>query len=75
MTQGMQPDQALQDTHRAELMGRLLSLSGTLNRLSSVPGVAASIGSAALTLSGAQRAAVYLRDPDGIVTCPWAQGL
>jgi putative nucleotidyltransferase with HDIG domain len=75
VTQGMQPDQALQDTHRAELMGRLLSLSGTLNRLSSVPGVAASIGSAALTLSGAQRAAVYLRDPDGIVTCPWAQGL
>jgi putative nucleotidyltransferase with HDIG domain len=60
---------------RAELMARLASLSETLNRPSSVAGMAAAIGHAGLTLSGAQRAAVYLRAPDGAVTCPWSHGL
>lgn len=60
---------------RAELMARLASLSETLNRLSSVAGIAAAIGRAGLTLSGAQRAAVYLRAPDGTVTCPWSHRL
>ncbi len=60
---------------RAELMKRLVSLSESLNRPSSVAGVASAIGHAALALSGAQRVAVYLRSPSGIITCPWSQGI
>jgi len=56
-------------------MRRLASLSEALNRPSSTAGVAAAIGRAALGLSDAQRVAVYLRSPKGIVTCPWSQGV
>ena len=37
-------------------------------------GVAKAIGAAALTLSGAQRAAVYRRPEDGGAVCLWSQG-
>ncbi len=60
---------------RAELMKRLVSLSESLNRPSSVASVASAMGHAALALSGAQRVAVYLRSPSGVITCPWSQGL
>ncbi len=60
---------------RAELMKRLVSLSEALNRPTSVVGVAAAIGRAARSLSGAQKVAVYLRSPAGVVTCPWSEGL
>jgi putative nucleotidyltransferase with HDIG domain/PAS domain S-box-containing protein len=33
------------------------------------------IGEAALSLGGADRAAVYLRRPDGTIICPWSHGL
>ncbi|MHB8732362.1 MAG: HD domain-containing phosphohydrolase [bacterium] len=60
---------------RAELMGRLVALNEVLHRSMSVAGVAAEIGSAALRLSGADRAAVYLCWPDGTATCAWRQGI
>ncbi|HEV2440799.1 MAG TPA: HD domain-containing phosphohydrolase [bacterium] len=60
---------------RAELMARLVALNEVLHRSMSVAGVAAEIGAAALKLSGADRAAVYLRWPDGTATCAWRHGL
>ena len=59
----------------ARLMKRLVALSETLNRPGSVADVAAAIGQAALSLSGAEGGAVYLPGPDGTITCPWAKGL
>gem|GEM_PF-1459602 len=56
-------------------MKRLVSLGEALNRPSSVAGVAAAIGRAALGLIDAQRVAVYLRSPGGVATCPWSQAL
>ena len=60
---------------RADLMKRLVGLSEALNRPSSVAGVASAIGQAAAELSGARRVAVYLRAPNGVVTCVWSQGI
>jgi HD-GYP domain-containing protein (c-di-GMP phosphodiesterase class II) len=60
---------------RAELMKRLVGLSEALNRPSSVSGVASAIGQAAAELSEAQRVAVYLRAPSGVVNCQWSHGL
>ena len=60
---------------RAELMGRLVALNEVLHRSMSVTGVAAEIGAAAVQLSGADRAAVYLRWPNGTATCAWRRGL
>jgi len=59
----------------AERMVRLASVSEVLNRLFTVREVVAPIGQGALALSGADRAAVYLRHPDDTITCPWSQGL
>ncbi|HKV43511.1 MAG TPA: HD domain-containing phosphohydrolase [bacterium] len=59
----------------AGLMKRLVALSDTLNRPAIVTDIAAAIGQAALSLSGATGGAVYLRGPEGAVTCPWAKGL
>lgn len=60
---------------RGELMKRLVGLSESINRPSSVAGVASAIGQAAVELSGARRVAVYLRSPNGVVTCQWSQGM
>jgi len=59
----------------AELMKRLVAVSATLNRPASVPDVAAAIGHAALSVTGANGGAVYLQGSDGTVTCPWTKGL
>jgi PAS domain S-box-containing protein/putative nucleotidyltransferase with HDIG domain len=69
-------DQGLQDLHlRTELMGRLVSLSDSLNQPTSVSSVAAAIGKGALILSGAEQAALFLRAADGTVTCLWSKGV
>ncbi len=60
---------------RVMLMERLVSLSETLTKQSSVAGVAQAIGRAALTLTDGQRVAVYLRSVNGVVTCPWSENL
>ncbi len=60
---------------RAWFMERLVALSAMLNRPSSVAEVAAAIGQAALSLSGARGGAVYLRGPDAAATCPWGRGV
>ena len=59
----------------ADLMKRLVGLSEALNRPSSVAGVASAIGQAAEELSGARGVAVFLRSPNGVVTCPWSHGI
>lgn len=59
----------------ASIMKRLVALSETLNRPSSVAGVTEAIGKAALTLSGSNGTTIYLRGPDGSLTCPWTEGL
>jgi PAS domain S-box-containing protein len=60
---------------RAELMGRLVALSESLNRPAPVAGVAAAIGQAALSLSGVRKAAVCLHNPDATTTCAWSEGV
>jgi len=60
---------------RAERMAHLAALSEMLNRPHTEAQVIQAIGYAALGLSGADRAAVYLRNPNGTVSCPWSQGL
>jgi len=60
---------------RAWRMARLVALSETLNRPLRIADVVAAIGRAAHNLSGADRAAVFLHDPDGTVGCDWSQGL
>jgi PAS domain S-box-containing protein len=59
----------------AERMDRLVSLSEALNHPMKVKEITAIVGQSALTLSGADRAAVYLRRPDDTFVCGWSQGL
>ncbi|HEY65975.1 MAG TPA: GAF domain-containing protein, partial [Caldilineae bacterium] len=59
----------------ADLMGRLASLGDPLNRPLAVKDVIPAIGQGALMLSGADRAAVYLHNPDHTITCVWSHGL
>ena len=59
---------------RAELTERLVAAHDALHRSMSLAGVASEIGAAAVRLSGAVRADVYLSQPDGGVTCAWRQG-
>jgi PAS domain S-box-containing protein/putative nucleotidyltransferase with HDIG domain len=60
---------------RAGQMTRLVALSDMLNRPSAVASAAAQIGNAALSLSGAGRAAVHLCMPGGAVIPLWSNGL
>ncbi|HET7266298.1 MAG TPA: MASE1 domain-containing protein [bacterium] len=60
---------------RASMMGRLLALGPALNRRLTVAQTVEVIGRAALGLSGADRAAVYLYEGDGTVTCRWSHAL
>lgn len=60
---------------RASLMGQLVALVDTLNRPLTVAEVTPAIGEAALTLSGADRAAVFLRQEEGVMACAWSRGL
>lgn len=59
---------------RARLMGQLVALSDTLNRSLTVGEVAPAIGEGALSLSGADRVAVFLVE-EGAMTCAWSRGL
>jgi putative nucleotidyltransferase with HDIG domain len=59
----------------AKLMQQFVALCETLNRPSSVAGVTAAIGQAALSLSGAKAGAVCLLEPDGTGNCHWAKGV
>ncbi len=57
------------------LMARLATLSETLNRSFAMEEVVAAIGEGAMTLSEADRVAMYVRNPDDTVSCLWARGL
>jgi HD-GYP domain-containing protein (c-di-GMP phosphodiesterase class II) len=68
-------DQDSADLHlRSPLIERFVALSETLTPQSSVAGVAEAIGTAALTLTGGQRAAVCLHHQDGAIFCQWSRG-
>ena len=54
---------------------RAIAISKTLSHPAPLAEVVKTVGEAVLSLSGADRAAVYLRQPDGTVTCPWSHGL
>jgi PAS domain S-box-containing protein/putative nucleotidyltransferase with HDIG domain len=73
----MQAEASLEGEIRARvaLMDRLVSLSESLTRPLSVGDAVAAIGEGALSLSAANRAAVYVRGPDGTTVCPWSHGL
>src|SRR5215469_12484615 len=60
---------------RSTLMARLVAVSDTLRLSPSSGSAAAAVGRALLMLTGASRAAVFLRSQSGIVTCPWHHNL
>jgi len=60
------------DALRAKLMGRLASLRELLRDTASVEAATAAVGWAALMLTGASRCAVFLRLPNGAMSCPWS---
>ena len=60
---------------RVHLMDRLQPLSESLSRPLSIEEVATAVGQGALALSGADRAAVYLREAEDRFSCPWSHGL
>jgi PAS domain S-box-containing protein len=60
---------------RATRMRRLALLSEDLSRPLSMADVLQAIGQGAMALSSADRAALYVRNPDDAITCPWSQGL
>ncbi len=60
---------------RSERMASLVSIGEALNRPLAVAEVIEAIGQGALTLSGADRAAVYMLQPDDGAFCPWSHGL
>lgn len=57
------------------LMARLVSIMETLNRSLVASEAVVAIGEGALGLCAADRAAVFVRQPDGTVICPWSLGL
>jgi HD-GYP domain-containing protein (c-di-GMP phosphodiesterase class II) len=56
-------------------MGRLISLTETLNQPLTEGEVVKAIGQGALILSEASRALLVVRQADGTVACPWSQGI
>ncbi|HET9001103.1 MAG TPA: PAS domain S-box protein [bacterium] len=65
-----------QDTQQhARLMSRLVSLTETLNAPLTVPEAVIAIGQGAMQLCAADRGAVYVRQPEGTIICPWSLGL
>ena len=59
----------------AEQMERLLAFTMDLNRVQTIDDVFPAIGRTALSLSGADRVAIFLRERDGTDRCAWRQGL
>ena len=64
-----------ENQERAERAALLAFLAEPLSRPFTVSQVVEAIGQAALTLSKADRAAVYVRWPDDTFTCVWRHGL
>src|SRR5438105_1084546 len=60
--------------NRLQIQSHVASVSRALSRLAPSAEVMKTIGEAALSLGKADRAAVYLRQPDGAVSCPWSRG-
>jgi predicted nucleic acid-binding Zn-ribbon protein len=73
-TEGPTP-QSPPEVERATLMARLVAVSETLRRSPSLEMAAAAVGRAVIMLTNAPRAAVFLRSPTGVVTCPWSHNL
>ena len=65
----------LEIRNRLQIQNHVASVSRALSRLAPSAEVMKTVGEAALSLGKADRAAVYLRQPDGAVTCPWSRGL
>jgi PAS domain S-box-containing protein len=66
---------ALEDAERrAELLERMVALGRALRHPNRPAATARTIGEGARGL-GADRAAVYLRQPDGTLSCAWAENL
>lgn len=59
----------------AELMGRLVPLSESLNHPRTQPEVLEAIAQGTMTLSQTTRIAIYVRGPEDEVLCPWSQEL
>src|SRR5262249_29830497 len=59
----------------ALLMARLVSIMETLNRSLIASEALVAIGEGALGLCAADRAAVFVRQPEGTVICSWSLGL
>ena len=62
-------------SEQAARMSRLAEISGNLNRTYTMSEVLEGIGHGALSLSVADRAAVFIREPDETATSPWNVGL
>jgi putative nucleotidyltransferase with HDIG domain len=60
---------------RIQLLERVRALGLTLTHAASVADVAKTAGEGALSLAGADRAAVYLCQPDGTLSCAWSHNL
>jgi cell division septation protein DedD/GAF domain-containing protein len=60
---------------RGELSARLAAATSTFADGASVEPVVVTIGRALLLLTKAERAAIFLRSPNGRVTCPWSHNL
>jgi len=60
---------------RDELSARLAAVTKMLADVASVEPVVVTIGRALLFLTKAEHAAIFLRSPNGLVTCPWYHNL
>jgi len=60
---------------RLHLLDRARAIGKLLSRPGSVGDIAKAVGEGASTLGSADRAAVYLCQPDGTLACAWSQGL
>jgi putative nucleotidyltransferase with HDIG domain len=56
-------------------MEKLVPVSEALNRTLTVGEVYREIGFGAVSLAGVDQVAVYVRNPDDTVSCPWSHGL
>jgi len=60
---------------RGELSARLAAATEMLADAASVEPVVVTIGHALLFLTKAEHGAIFLRSPNGLVTCPWSHNL
>lgn len=60
---------------RDELSARLAAATKMLADAASIEPVVVTIGRALLFLTKAEHAAIFLRSPNGLVTCPWSHNL